>query len=390
MAAINEAYHVLGDPARRVAYDAALRGRASTSPAGGRRARRRRSRVVRPSGASRRAAARPLPVEAGHRHVRARCDDRARRRGPVRAGRGTAARQPARPGVVRGHRGQRRRPRGPLRRHRRPRRRALVARTIDARPARRATATGRVAAWPASPRYRDDLVDPPPPPPPPSGRQPPPGLRPPPPPSTSPTALAGVPSAAGGRPGPSRRPGWPPPRWCAGSSASCCSSSPSRPSSPSSSASSPPTGRATTRRRATGAVGQSAGWILGLLGVPAFVVFIVVTAATGGSRRRGHLGVQLEVGDCVDISELRRGRGAAAASVRRAPRRRGVPRRRDDRGGRDYPGRAAIDAEVDSDLHRIDASRTTSGRDVRSRSTSTTPCTRRRTAGSWGTGSTSA
>ena len=34
MAAINEAYHVLGDPARRVAYDATLRGPA-TSAAGG-------------------------------------------------------------------------------------------------------------------------------------------------------------------------------------------------------------------------------------------------------------------------------------------------------------------------------------------------------------------
>ena len=95
MAALNEAYRVLGEPSRRAVYDAALRGSATSfrplpTPGTGDPALRRR-----------RHDAGALPLEARHRDGRDRDHDRARRGGAVRAGRAGAARQPARSRVVR-------------------------------------------------------------------------------------------------------------------------------------------------------------------------------------------------------------------------------------------------------------------------------------------------
>ena len=82
----------------------------------------------------------------------------------------------------------------------------------------------------------------------------------------------------------------------------------------------------------------TAGWILGLIGLAAFVVFIVATAATGGFDDEDVSVFSLDVGDCVDISESDEVEVLPLPSVRRAPRCRGVPRRRDDRGGCRLPG----------------------------------------------------
>ena len=78
MAAINEAYRVLGEPARRAVYDATLRGTGSAAVVS--RPVRGRPYVPRPPGPRCR---RRAPVEAGARHVPARLGGGAHRRDPL-------------------------------------------------------------------------------------------------------------------------------------------------------------------------------------------------------------------------------------------------------------------------------------------------------------------
>ncbi len=92
----------------------------------------------------------------------------------------------------------------------------------------------------------------------------------------------------------------------------------------------------------------TAGWILGLIGLAAFVVFIVATAVTGGFDDEDISVFSLEVGDCVDMSESeevevlpsRACDGSHDAEVYL------VDEMTEE--GDDYPGRDAMDAEVDS------------------------------------------